>query len=38
MKTAQFGIFNGMLQLLVLKLGHFTALGTYLVMMRFAII
>jgi hypothetical protein len=37
-KTAQFGILNGMLQLLVLKLGHLSALGAYLVMVRIAII
>ena len=37
LEAAQFRIFNGLLQFLVLKLGHFTTLSTYLVMMRLAI-
>ena len=34
----QFGILNGMLQLLVLKLGHLSALGAYLVMVRICLL
>ena len=38
LEAAQFRIFNGLLQFLVLKLGHFTTLSTYLMMMCLAII
>ncbi len=38
LEAAQFRIFNGLLQFLVLKLGHFTTLSTYLMMMCLSII
>jgi hypothetical protein len=38
MKTLELGIFNGVLQLVVVKLGDAATLGAYLMMMRIAIV